>query len=244
VRLQDTGFSGPDLQGAGQRVDGDVFEMRDPESTPAQLAPADLAASLAPETFIESDAAEIVAEAERALSGIAAPRARAERLVRHVNALLEKRPTVSLPSATEVLRTRVGDCNEHTTLFVALARAARIPSRMAVGLVHLRGAFYYHAWAEVWIETAPGRGRWVSADPTLNQFPADLTHIRLTRGGLDRQAGIIGMIGRAKLEVLDLKMRPGTAPILVGRSRDDKRPLDIPLPKHDGSGRTCWSKPT
>ena len=80
---------------------------------------------LAPEPFIESDAPEIVAEARKATAGASGPRARAERLVRHVNELLEKKPTVSLPSALEVLRTRVGDCNEHTALFVALARARR-----------------------------------------------------------------------------------------------------------------------
>ena len=79
------------------------------------------------------------------------PRAQAERLTRHVNAILEKKPTVSLPSAREVLRTRVGDCNEHTALYVALARALGIPARIAVGLVSVRGAFYYHAWPEVYL---------------------------------------------------------------------------------------------
>ncbi len=77
----------------------------------------------------------------------------------------------SLPSAAEVLRTRVGDCNEHTALFVALARAAGLPARIAVGLVYLRGGFYYHAWPEVYVEER-GRGLWLPVDPTLNQFPA------------------------------------------------------------------------
>jgi Putative ATP-binding cassette/Transglutaminase-like superfamily len=102
-----------------------------------------------------------------------------------VNALLEKKPTISLPSAREVLRTRVGDCNEHTALYVALARALDIPARIAVGLVRLHGAFNYHAWAEVYVEEN-GRGLWLPVDPTLNEFPADATHIRLSRGGLDK----------------------------------------------------------
>ena len=75
--------------------------------------------------------------------------------------LLEKKPTVSLPSAREVLRTRVGDCNEHTVLYVAMARALGLPARIAVGLVYLRGAFYYHAWPEVYVDggrTAAGCG--------------------------------------------------------------------------------------
>ena len=77
---------------------------------------------------------------------------RAERLTRYVNALLDKKPTVSLPSAREVLRTKVGDCNEHTALYVAMARAIGIPARIAVGLVFVHGAFYYHAWPEVYID--------------------------------------------------------------------------------------------
>ena len=81
-------------------------------------------------------------------------RARAERLTRYVNALLDKKPTVSLPSAREVLRTKVGDCNEHTALYVAMARALGIPARIAVGLVYIHGAFYYHAWPEVYIDRA------------------------------------------------------------------------------------------
>jgi transglutaminase-like putative cysteine protease len=232
------------LQGAGQSRSGDIVEMRDPESVPEAPPDAPLAELLRAEAFIESDAPEIAAEARAALEGIKGARARAERLVRHVNALLEKRPTLSLPSALEVLRTRVGDCNEHTVLYVALARAAGIPARIAVGLVYLRGAFYYHAWPEVWIEGgARGRGRFVPVDPTLNQFPADLTHVRLARGGLDKQAVILGLIGRAKIGILEMRMLPGTAPVLVGRNPTTQT-IAIDLPARDGSsGRSCWSKP-
>ncbi len=245
VRLEGIDLTGLDLQGAGQSVRGDEIELRDPETLPAAAADAELEALLRPEPLVESDAPEIVKEAEVALLGIQEPRARAERLVRHVNALLEKRPTVSLPSALEVLRTRVGDCNEHTALYVALARAAALPARIAVGLVHLRGAFYYHAWAEVFVRTAGGRGRWIPADPTLDQFPADLTHIRLARGGLDKQAAILGVIGRLKMSVLELQMAPGAVPILVGRSETDLRPPVIELPSREGlAGRGCWAKPS
>ena len=34
-------------------------------------------------------------------------------------------------------------------------------------------------------------------DPTFNQFPADPTHVRLARGGLDKQTAILPLIGRA-----------------------------------------------
>jgi hypothetical protein len=77
-------------------------------------------------------------------------------------------------------------------------------------------------------------------DPTLNQFPADATHIRLARGGLDKQAAILGIVGRARLSILELQTKPGSTPVLVGQNMD-RRPLDIPIPRRDGRGRSCWS---
>src|SRR5258707_3701381 len=142
VRLEGVDLSGPDVQGAGQTVRGDVVEVRDTETLKAEEAAPDLSAWLRPELFLESDAPEIVAEANKAAAGATAPRLMAERLTRYVNALVEKKPTVSLPSALEVLRTRVGDCNEHTALYVAMARAQGLPARIAVGLVYVRGGFY------------------------------------------------------------------------------------------------------
>jgi transglutaminase-like putative cysteine protease len=192
--------------------------------------------------FLESDAPEIAAEAEKAVLGVSGERARAEKLVRYVNDLLEKKPTVSLPSALEVLRTRVGDCNEHTALYVAMARALRLPARIAVGLVFLRGAFYYHAWPEVFVTEAGGRGLWLPVDPTLNQFPADPTHVRLARGGLDKQAVILSVIGRAEMTVLEVRVTPGTERVLVGQApgvpRANAPPIDLALPPRPAS---CWS---
>jgi hypothetical protein len=244
VRLDGADLSpGPDLQGAGQTVSGSVFEVRDLQHEPLGRPDPEAGRFVSPEPFIESDAPEIVAEAKRATAGAFGSRARAERLVRHVNALLEKKPTVSLPSALEVLRTKVGDCNEHTALYVALARALGLPARITVGLVHLNGAFYYHAWAEVYVEEK-GRALWLPADPTLNQFPADATHLRLARGGLDRQTAILGLLGRARLTILDLELRPGSTPVLVGRATHDPRPIDLPMPRRESGVRGCWSRPS
>lgn len=230
-----------DIQGVGQVVEGDVVELRDPQSLRAGMADPEARKYLAAEPLLESDDPAIVAEAEAAVRGITGVRARAERLTRHVNALLEKKPTVSLPSAREVLRTKIGDCNEHTALYVAMARAVGIPARIAVGLTFVRGAFYYHAWPEVYIDEGAGRGLWLPVDPTLNQFPADATHLRLARGGLDRQATILPLVGRMQMEVLDLELAPGSVPILAGRRPTDMSPLAIPLPQRATAG--CWSSP-
>ncbi len=140
---------------------------------------------------------------------------------------------MSLPSALEVLRTKVGDCNEHTVLYVAMARASGIPARIAVGLVFVRGAqgaFYYHAWPEVYLDEGAGRGLWLPVDPTLNQFPADGTHIRLVRGGLDQQARIVPLIGRLRMTMLDLELDPRSTPILVGRDDIVAAPLPFDAP--------------
>jgi transglutaminase-like putative cysteine protease len=242
VRIEGVEIDGPDLDGAGQTASGNVIEVRDSSTLAPGPRDPDAASYLAPEPFLESDAPEVRDEAVKAVQGVEGTRARAERLVRYVNALLEKKPTVSLPSAREVLRTKVGDCNEHTALYVAMARSLGIPARIAVGLVHLHGAFYYHAWPEAYIEER-GRGAWIPVDPTLNQFPADVTHLRLARGGLDRQAAILPMIGRARMRILDLQVAPGSTPVLVGRTASDMKPMDIPLPRRDSRGRGCWSRP-
>ena len=233
LRLEGADLTSPDLQGVGQTVDGSVIEIRDPQTLRAGPADPDASRYLAPEFFIESDAPAIVEEAARAVQGVSGTRARAERLTRYVNALIDKKPTVSLPSALEVLRTKVGDCNEHTVLYVAMARASGIPARIAVGLVFVRGAqgaFYYHAWPEVYLDEGAGRGLWLPVDPTLNQFPADGTHIRLVRGGLDQQAAIVPLIGRLRMTVLDLELDPGSTPILVGRDEVVPAPLALAIP--------------
>jgi transglutaminase-like putative cysteine protease len=249
LRIRLTGieaFDVSDLEGAGQSLSAGVIEVRDPRRLVPGPPDPDVALYLRPEPLIESDAQPIRAEAEAALARVSrAPRDRAERLVRHVHALLQKKPTVSLPSALEVLKTRVGDCNEHTSLYVAMARSVGIPARIAVGLVYMSGsvggAFYYHAWAEVWISEEDGRGLWLPVDPTLNQFPADATHVRLVRGGLDRQAAILGLFGQAELSVLDVELRPGSTPILVGDRDAVLPPLDLPVPGPEGSGPSCWT---
>ena len=223
IRLRLTGAELPmtDLNGAGQSgskptSDGQLVEIRDTREVAPGAADPAAAGYLAAEPLLESDAPEIIAEAELAVRGAADQRDRAERLVRHVNALLEKKPTVSVPSAREVLRTKIGDCNEHTALYVAMARASGIPSRIAVGLVYLNGAFFYHAWPEVYLTSARG-AEWVPVDPTLNQFPADATHLRIARGGLDKQTVVLPLIGKLKIEVVDMTLAEGAIPILAGR---------------------------
>ena len=248
VRLEGADLSSADLDGASQTSSrsstSTTVDIRDAQAMASTDADAAASSFLGPEPLIESDDADIVSEARQALRGITGRRAQAERLTRYVNGLLEKKPTVSIPSAREVLRTRVGDCNEHTALFVAMARAAGIPARIAVGLVFVRGAFYYHAWPEVYIDEGGGRGLWLPVDPTLNEFPADATHIRLARGGLDKQTVILPLIGRLKMTIVDVDVAPGTRRVLAGASLAAGMPADLgPLAAPISRRKTCCACP-
>ena len=121
----------------------------------------------------------------------------AERLTRWVHDSLEKRISLGVPNALQVLRSRSGDCNEHTQLFIALSRALGLPARGAAGLALLGGKFYYHAWPEVYL------GQWVPVDPTFGQFPADAAHLRFVIGGLLRQADLLRLVGALQIEIVE-----------------------------------------
>jgi hypothetical protein len=102
-----------------------------------------------------------------------------------------------IPVASSILKNRRGDCNEHTVLFIALARAQGIPAEMCSGLVYLNDGFYYHAWPKVFV------GRWVHLDPTLGQAVADATHFELVSGDFSSQAKIALAIGKITIEIVD-----------------------------------------
>ena len=191
-----------DLSGGRQSLAGDTLTvtredhrlLRAPWKLPWRGAALD--GYLRPEPLVQSDDPRIEAQARRIVGRNRAPERLAADLVSWVHDALEKRITVSVPSAVEVLETKRGDCNEHTVLYVALARAAGLPARTAAGLVYVDGRFFYHAWPEVYLDD------WVAVDPTFGQFPADAAHLRFTIGGLAQQVELIQLIGRLQLDVI------------------------------------------
>ncbi|MBW2092360.1 MAG: transglutaminase domain-containing protein [Deltaproteobacteria bacterium] len=106
---------------------------------------------------------------------------------------------MSVPSAVDVLKTKVGDCNEHAVLAAALLRSAGVPARIVAGVLYFEDRFYYHAWVEAYW------GRWMAVDPVLGQIPADATHIRFLTGGLKRQTEMVRVIGRLEINILEVK---------------------------------------
>lgn len=204
--LSGVDLAGFDLDGGRQELRGDTLIVRrEPwaETDPGYELPyprMDLRDHLAPEPLIQSDDPRIRERARSATSGLYPrrdPRVVAERLTTHVYDALEKKITFSVPSALQVLEAGEGDCNEHTVFYVAMARALGLPTRTAVGLAYVDGAFYYHAWPEVWM------GDWVAVDPTFGQSPADAGHLRFVVGGLAQQVEIARLIGRLEIQVLE-----------------------------------------
>jgi hypothetical protein len=162
----------------------------------------DLGAFLKPTSFIQSDHLKIRQKVAEIVGPGDSDGVKADKLVAWVYKNLEKRPVLSVPNALETLGNRVGDCNEHAVLLAAFARAAGLPSEVEAGVVYLRGRFFYHAWNVLYLRD---RGGWVTADAVLGQVPADVTHIRFVRGDADRQIDLVGLIGRLKLEILEME---------------------------------------
>lgn len=151
------------------------------------------------ELFIQSKDARIIGLAEQITAGERDSLAASRKILTWVYNNIRKTPTLSIPSSLDVLATREGDCNEHTVLFTALCRSIGIPVKMIAGLVYLENAFYYHAWAKVYV------GRWINMDPTLGQEIADATHIPLIEGGIKEQIELLRIIPELKIEVIEYK---------------------------------------
>lgn len=148
-----------------------------------------------PESLIQSDHPRIVSLARKITGGNGDALSTVKKLTSWVYRNIEKEPTISVPDALETLETMKGDCNEHTAVFTALARAAGIPTKIALGLVYTKGAFYYHAWNEVYV------GEWIAVDSTFGQVPADASHIKLLEGSMSKSSEIVKIVGKIKLEI-------------------------------------------
>jgi len=211
IRLQFSGIDDPALvindgrqQWSEGKEGGRIVACRVAPIDPGRVAklPVDrarFAKDLAATVYVQSEdegikklAAQIVGDERNAYAA-------ARRINRWVHRNLRKVGTAALSNALETLKSRQGDCTEHTVLFVALARAAGIPAREVAGVTAVDGGegLYYHAWPEVWV------GEWVAMDPTFGHDLADATHIKFAVGGVDKLTRIVAIFGRIKAKVLD-----------------------------------------
>ena len=152
---------------------------------------------IAPGPLVDSSAPAITAAAAE-ITGNEKDAAKVAALINDwVFRNIKKEGTASVPNALDVLKTRSGDCNEHSALYAALARAAGIPTKTVSGTIYIDGRFYYHAWNEVYI------GKWVAVDSAFGQMPADATHIKLIEGNLSDTSRIMKAVGKINLSILE-----------------------------------------
>jgi hypothetical protein len=191
----------------------------DPRSAPpmpASEAAPPAEAYLAATTFATTGDAEIVKLANNVAPAEATPAEIAVGCEQAVHKwLTRKNLSSNLATASEVVRSREGDCTEHAVLLTALLRARGVPARVVVGLVYGEElqAFIGHAWTEAWLG-----GRWVPLDATLALGGIGCGHIKLGDSSLDDgDAALIAgsvavwqMLHGAKVEVV--RVTPRAAP--------------------------------
>ena len=197
VRLKGIDFGGLELNGGRQTLKEDVLEIvkEDINATQHVMLPIlKMEQFLADSPFAQSKNPEIVNLANTIIGNEKNALTAGRLLWAWVFKNIEKTPSITIPSAVDIFKTRKGDCNEHTVLYTALARAAGLPTKINVGLVYKDKRFYYHAWPEIFA------GRWIAIDPTLGQFPADAAHIRLISGELEKQMILLKVINNISLE--------------------------------------------
>ena len=176
-----------------------VVEVTSPEppTTAIPLPVKEQAEFLKPTVSVQCDDAGIKTRATQELGKVTDAVEGARKLLSYVFTVMDKEATASFPNAVDVMKTLKGDCNEHSVFYAALARAAGIPTKVVVGLVYLNGAFYYHAWNEVYL------GKWVPVDATFGEFPASALHFKVAEGELAKQADVLGLVGRVKIKILE-----------------------------------------
>lgn len=168
------------------------------DASPAAKAErAAVQAARKPHAIVQSDAPEIIAMAKRAVGTHTSVERRIDALVRATRAHIHSEYVPSFSNALEVYRSGRGDCTEYSVLFVALARAAGLPARVAVGSAYWPpgNGFGWHAWAEIWTGE-----RWVSVDPTWGQTIADVTHLKVADGDPASQVRLVMLLGQLRLD--------------------------------------------
>jgi len=187
--------------------------VRDPRETVCQITrsgrqPADPQALqpkskyLGPSITVQSWDLPLRRTAQKIVSGAASTDEQIARIVRWMDANIEKAP-VDVFSALDVLEQRKAECQGQAYLYTALARAAGIPTRIVNGLVYSErfNGFLYHSWAESVVD-----GRWMAVDPTFGQVTADATHIKLLEGEtLADLVPIMDVVGKVKIRVLSVE---------------------------------------
>ncbi|MFC1585881.1 transglutaminase-like domain-containing protein [Fibrobacterota bacterium] len=173
------------------------------------------------DTALQSAAAGITAQA-------ATPERMAYKIYEWVAGNMDYRMgAVLFGTSSQVLENMTGDCSEAAVLTAAMLRAADIPARVAIGLVHIdSGVFIGHAWAEARL------GTWTAVDPALRQYPAEALRIKIAdlEGRQDMRTKatntMLEIISNLELEILSVWQKDSKVPLLRFNKKPDSS-LDL-----------------
>ncbi len=193
-------WSGSALDGAGQALRGDTLAI---SRAGGRLASAYLlpnadtafAPALSPDALVPSRDPAVLSQARRIAGGERRPRVVASLLTAWVARSVARDPRGST-DPIRALAVRRGDASAHATLLVAFARGLGLPARLAGGAVYDRGRWWYHSWAELWLDG------WVPADPWFGTLPAEASYLRLVTDAPGRPFQVIPLLQRLAPRVL------------------------------------------
>lgn len=160
---------------------------------------------------------ELLTRALQDLAKDADDLAKARAIRRFVHGYIERKDlSVGFATASEVARTRQGDCTEHAVLLAALLRGEGVPSRTVSGMLYVdefigqTNVFGYHMWSEAWIADADGKaGRWVPLDAVLESDTTfDAAHIAMATSSMAEGAmtndmvALVPVMGKLSVKVV------------------------------------------
>lgn len=182
--------------------DGDawVLEIHPVQPSPALVGNEGVPSGpwLKPDIHVPSDKESFIKLAKSLVGDSKDVLQRAEAIRLFVHGKLRANAGVGiLRDADDILKSEEGVCRDHAILMATLLRAQKIPTKVVSGLVYGMGAFYYHAWVEIWT----GK-QWLGLDSTRPRNGIDATHIKTGEGTVGEAFTSFLMDG-AKITVLD-----------------------------------------
>jgi transglutaminase-like putative cysteine protease len=110
-------------------------------------------------------------------------------------------------SGPQVLERRTGKCTEYSTLFASLARAAGIPTRIALGERRFNGSWGGHMWNEVFI------GEWIPVDASTNEVGGSLDLLKFIHSDtvMGTQSLRWKLTESLEIAIADFELLPGAA---------------------------------
>jgi transglutaminase superfamily protein len=203
IRPRDTSQPLPDFTAHNQRLLGPgLVEVVRPSHSSRTAAPAPGHEYLEPNALVESSHADIVAIARSLKKDT--PLQTAEALTAWTAEHVTMDAGIVMAPASELVRDRRATCMGYATLLATLARAATIPSRVAMGYVYYGGIWGGHAWTEMFIN-----GQWLPFDGAV-YAPGVASAMRLSvgtsslvDGGGSLNSALSALFGKVDVETVE-----------------------------------------